>query len=86
MGVRENTAANYYNEQNIACNLPIDALQKMHRTIKLRVYMTLIKPFRFYICPIWVLTRTSEKLIDAFERWDLPKLLATILPGFVRHV
>jgi hypothetical protein len=48
----------------------------LNRSLKLKVYTTLIRPVVTYGCEAWTLTSRNEQQLRIFERKILKKLLA----------
>jgi hypothetical protein len=48
--------------------LPITISRTVHRVTKIRLYMTIIRPYLWYGCGSWIPNKKSEIALDAFER------------------
>ena len=61
--------------------LPIIKCKDVHRKSKLRVYKTIIRPVLYYGSETWTFTQASEKLVNAFERKVLRRILGPVKEG-----
>lgn len=59
--------------------LPIIKCRDVHRLTKIRIYKTMIRTVLSYGCETWMLTKTSEKMINTFERKILRRILGPVL-------
>lgn len=58
--------------------LPIIKSRCIHRKTKLLIYKSMVRPVLCYGCETWTLTQASEKLLNAFERKVLRRILGAV--------
>lgn len=58
--------------------LPIIKSRYIHRKTKIRIYKTIIRTIMCYGSETWMLTQTSEKMVNTFERKILRRILGPI--------
>lgn len=52
--------------------------RNVHRKIKLKISKTIIRAILWYGCETWTFTKTSEKMLDKFERRILRRIFGPI--------